>query len=86
MRIVSIKADQGEAKFAEEATRYFESDPSNYTYTKSDPEPGEYLAIRWNSYTVLVVKLDPDHDPGLYSTYPFINDDLPRLTPKPPAD
>ena len=82
MRIVSIESDKQEIEFARKATEYFQKNSWSYTYVDGNPKPGELFAIRWNPYTVLIIKLDDTHDPACYSTNSFIGCDLPKLEPK----
>jgi hypothetical protein len=83
MRIVDISKEKEAHDFAECATRYFAENPSCFTYANGDPTPGEFFAIRWNSFTVLVVRLDESFVPACYPTYQFIKADLPRLATNP---
>lgn len=82
MRIVDITAQEKEARFAKKATKDFDKNQTHFTFADGDPEAGKLLAIRWNPYTVLVIKLDPEHEPACYSIYPTLDHDLPKLTPK----
>ena len=83
MHVVNILDRQAEAAFAKEAVEYFAGEPKAYTYADGDPEPGKLLAIRWNLYTVLVVRLDETHDPACYPTNDFIGKDLPPMQTSP---
>lgn len=88
MKIIHISEEQENAKFAEEAANHFKSYPTSFTYAESDPTPGKLFAIRWNSSTVLIVKLHEDFEPLGYPTRQFFREDLPRLIdawyPRPP--
>jgi len=83
MRVVSITNQVHEAAFAKRAAAHFAKNPRHYTYAEHDPEPGKLLAIRWNSFTVLVVTLADDHVPALYPTHDLIQSDLPPLQGEP---
>lgn len=72
MRIVSVAVEKEEQEFAAKAAVAFAADPSLRTYAEDDPAPGEYLAIRWNPETVLIVKLDEAHEPAAYPVRQFI--------------
>lgn len=79
MRIISIHQNKEEEGFAQKAIEAMRDNPKLYTYAEGDPSAGRLLAIRWNPFTVLVVKLDEAHEPALYPTHDFIGDDLPPL-------
>jgi hypothetical protein len=81
MRIVYHNAEISAAEFARKAAEYFKENPRCYTYADRDPTPGEFFAIRWNPYTVLVVRLDEDWDPACYPLAQWKMDDLPPLKP-----
>lgn len=81
MTIVDIKKDQDAADFARAATHHFNSNPQSFTYAKADPTPGELLAIRWNPFTVLVLRIHEEDMIRLYSVYDFITTNLPKLKP-----
>ena len=81
MRIVCIKSEQDQAEFAKAAAAFFCENPKCFTYAKGDPSPGSLLAVRWNGYTVIVLKLDADHIPSLYPVQYLIGRDLPTLQP-----
>lgn len=79
MRIVNIAQDQAGAEFAGKAASAMAANPKLYTWAEGDPTAGELLAIRWNSFTVLVVRLDECCDVSLYATNQLIGEDLPPL-------
>lgn len=83
MRIVYTSHEQEQARFAEEAANYFRENPHSFTYADGDPEAGELFAIRWNSFTVLVVRLAEDFEPLCYPTVQFFSGDLPPLKGEP---
>jgi hypothetical protein len=83
MRIVNPSAEKEEADFARRATEAMNANPRLYTWAEDDPKPGEMLAIRWNPFTVLILRLDGEHVPALYSTSYFIAGDLPPLETSP---
>ena len=85
MRIVNIEKEVAQANFALRAAKAMQDNPRLYTFADSDPTPGELLAIRWNPYTVLVIKLDEAHIPSLYPTQDanMIKADLPPLQGEP---
>lgn len=62
----TYKCDQEkELKFAEEAAEAFSENKEYESYGVI--KAGEYLAIRWGlGDSVLVVRLDPDHQPTNY--------------------
>ncbi len=71
MKIVNLNAQFEEAAFAKEAHAYFRDHPEVNSYAKDDPEPGCFLALRWNRHTVLVLRLADDHEPACYDTSQF---------------
>ena len=85
MRIVNIEEEKKQADFALRAAKAMKDNPRLYTFADSDPTPGKLLAIRWNPYTVLVIKLDESHVPSLYPTQDanMIKSDLPPLQGEP---
>lgn len=85
MRVVNIASDQKVHDFAKKAAEEFAAHPTYYTYAESDPKPGELFAIRWNSYTVLVLRLDDDFEPACYPTHQLIGSDLPKFVASPIA-
>lgn len=70
-------------RFAEEATNYFNENPTVTTYAERDPEPGKFLALRWNSTAVLILKIAPEDEVSVYPVRQFIKSDLPKLQPTP---
>jgi hypothetical protein len=85
MRIVNIDEDAQQAAFAKLAAEAMSQNPRLYTFAEGDPSPGELFAIRWNPFTVLVLKLDDEHIPALYPTQNanMIMADLPPLKGEP---
>lgn len=81
MTIIDISRDKEAADFAQKAAEDFRDHPNHYTYAEGDPKAGEFFAIRWNSFTVLVVRLHEDEQVRLYTTHQLIKSDLPRLQP-----
>lgn len=79
MRIVSITDTKEEMEFAHCAAEHMAENPRLYTFANGDPQPGKLFAIRWNPFTVLVVKLDEMHEPACYPVGSFIGKDLPPL-------
>lgn len=79
MKTIYISTEKENATFAEQAANHFKSHPTAYTYAEADPTPGKLLAIRWNPYTVLIVKLHEDFEPLAYPTSQFFTGDLPPL-------
>ena len=82
MRIVNQTRDKAARDLAELAARYWLANPGTYTYADGDPAAGELLAIRWNSYTVMVVQLN-DEEPLLFETQTLIGAYLPRMEATP---
>ena len=78
MRIVNPSRDHAAQHFATAAAEYFKNDPKAYTYADGDPKAGMFLAIRWNSYTVMVVEL-AEQEPLLFPTSMLIGCDLPKM-------
>jgi len=78
MRIVNQTRDKAARDLAELAGRHFTDHPGSYTYADGDPAPGELMAIRWNSYTVMVIQLN-DEEPLLFPTANLGLPDLPRM-------
>jgi hypothetical protein len=76
---MDITQDKEIADFATKAAVAFSKNPAIYTWAISDPQAGHLLAIRWNSSHVMVVKLDPDMSPRLYSTWEMIACELPPI-------
>lgn len=83
MRIVSVAKTGEEIAFARRAVTHLSEHPSHYTFAEGDPAPGGLFAIRWNPFTVLVVKLDETHIPACYPVHEFIAKDLPPLQGEP---
>ena len=79
MKIIYHNNEKENAVFAEKAANYLRENPRCYTYAESYPEPGKLFAIRWNSFTVLVIRLAEDFEPLCYPTRQFFPDDLPPL-------
>jgi len=82
MHSVNIDDQLEQAIFAEKATKHFNDHPQSFTFAKDDPKAGELMAIRWNPYTVMIIRLHEDFDPQLYSVHQFIKTDLPKLQPR----
>ena len=66
-------------EFAEQAARHFKDNPSHTTYTTEEVKAGYLFAVRWNRDTVLVLQIDRDTEPELYSTWSLIESKLPPL-------
>lgn len=81
MRLVDIRKDMRAADFARAAAQHFAAHPSFYTYADGDPKPGELMAVRWNSFTVLVLEVGEDFEPSLYDTGALGVGRLPNLKP-----
>lgn len=81
MRIVNFTQDKEARDFAAKACICFKENPSYYVYTHGDPEAGKLMAVRWNSFTVLVVKLDDNFVPELHSASHYIKEDFANLLP-----
>lgn len=79
MKIIYISQEQENAKFAELAANEFKKNAKLYTFAESDPKPGKLMAIRWNPFTVLIIKLDEEYEPLAYPTSQFFQGDLPPL-------
>lgn len=79
MRIVSITDTKEELEFARKAVESMAANERHYTFAEGGPLPGKLFAIRWNPFTVLVVKLDEMHEPACYPVRAFIGKDLPPL-------
>jgi hypothetical protein len=86
MRVVSPNLDAEELAFAKLAAEKMRDNPRWYTFAEDDPEPGGLLAIRWNAFTVLVVRIDGESMPALYSTSHLIACDFPPLKGDPKAE
>ena len=69
-------------QFAETASKYFKENPHCYTYAEGDPAAGQLLAIRWNTMAVLILRVDGEFEPLIYTVRRFIGDDLPPLKPE----
>lgn len=82
MKIINIANEKKNAEFAEKAANHFRNNAQSYTYADDDPTAGELMAIRWNPFTVLIIRLSDDFEPRAYTTAQFFIGDLPRLTPK----
>lgn len=69
MRHTRLSEELEKIEFAKKAARYFSSHDKIYSYTNSEIEPGCYFALRWGAGDdcVLVVKLDEDFIPELYT-------------------
>jgi hypothetical protein len=83
MRIVFTHREKENEAFAAKAADWFKNNPKCYTYAEGDPKPGCLFAIRWNPYTVLIVKLDEEFEPLCYPTVQFFTGDLPPLVGEP---
>lgn len=69
MKIVSAHDIRDELAFMEGAANKFVTNPSMWSYSKGEIQPGCLLALRWGlgDDCVLVVKLDEFHVPTIYS-------------------
>lgn len=83
MKLINIDSQNEKNRFAEAATNYFNENSTATTYAKHDPEPGKFLALRWNSMAVLILKIDPEDEVSVYPVHQFIQSDLPKLQPTP---
>ena len=81
MTIVDIHKDKQAADLARRATEHFRDNPQSYTFADGDPKAGELMVIRWNPFTVLVLRIQEDEAIRLYSVHQFIPTDLPKLKP-----
>lgn len=81
MTIIDIERQRDEAEFARRAVEDFRDNPRHYTFAECDPEPGKLLAIRWNSFSILVIRLSDEHPVLNYGTHQFIQADLPPMVP-----
>lgn len=66
MRSTDLNETEREAAFAKQAASAFKLNPRLATF--GDPDKGSYIAIRWGLMDrgVLVLKIDPDHEPVNY--------------------
>lgn len=80
MKVMDLTQIRANEAFARKATDHFTAHPSHYTYAEGDPQPGELLAIRWNDFTVLIVKLDESFQPECWPVVQLIGTDLPKRT------
>jgi len=83
MREVFPEDEKEFAVFAETASKFFKEQNHCYTYAEEDPTQGQLLAIRWNPMAVLILRVDREFEPLIYTVRRFIGDDLPPLKPKP---
>jgi hypothetical protein len=81
MKLIDINSQNEKNSFAEAATKYFNENSTATIYAKNDPEPGKFLALRWNAMAVLILKIDPEDEVSIYPVYQFIQSDLPKLQP-----
>jgi hypothetical protein len=81
MKLIDIDSQNEKNRFAEAATNYFNENSTATTYAKNDPEPGKFLALRWNAMAVLILKIHPEDEVSIYPVYQFIQSDLPKLQP-----
>jgi hypothetical protein len=79
MTLIKIKDQQRQAEFAKKAAVCFAENDRAYTFTSGAVEPDEFFAVRWNSNTVLVLKLHEFHEQALYDTGQLIDGCLPPL-------
>ena len=79
MRTVNVQQQEEEADFAKRACRAFAENPKIYTFTDGDVKAGELLAIRWNTNTALILKLDDCFIPACYPCRQFAIPSLPPL-------
>lgn len=82
MTLINIQKDKECAEFARAAAECFRDHPYCFTYAVGDPKPGCLFAIRWNSFTVMVVRLDDEDLVRLYGSHDLIQQELPKLEPK----
>jgi len=68
MRQVNVQKQSEEEKFARLAAVRFSESPEMATFSEKPPAPGDFVAVRWGLCDdgVLVLKLDPAHDPANY--------------------
>lgn len=64
--LTTISEEKDRVAFAEQAASRFAEDSSLTTF--GNPEPGNFLAIRWgiDDSSVLVVKVDAEFQPRVY--------------------
>jgi hypothetical protein len=79
MRSIRICSQEESAVFARKASEHFRDNPRAYTFAEGDPVAGELMAIRWNSFAVLLIRLSEDSEPSIYATAQFFPGDLPPL-------
>jgi hypothetical protein len=55
-------------EFVQRAARYFRDNPTHWTYTDEEVEPGELFAVKWGADNdcVLIFKLDECFEPTIY--------------------
>ncbi len=83
MKVVNLTQIRASEAFVRKAAEHFNSHPSHYTYSEGDPKAGELFAVRWNAFTVLLVKLDEGFEPECWPSVQFVGTDFPKLQPTP---
>lgn len=84
MRIVRPTDDAEALTFAKTAAEHFASNPRHFTY--GEVTPGKSFAVRWNSHTVLVLKIDENSEVLLFDTWNALGmKELPTLQGEPPT-
>lgn len=83
MKVINLTQMKASEAFARKAAEHFKSHPTHYTYSEGDPKAGELFAVRWNDFTVLVVKLDEAYEPECWPCVQFVGGDLPKLKATP---
>lgn len=68
MTIINLEKNKEADDFAKKAAEHFRDNPPHFTYAESDPAPGHLFAIRWNPYTVLVIRLHDEEIVRLYAS------------------
>lgn len=82
MKIINPRQDAESQAFAKKAADTFRDKPELFTYADGDPVAGELFAIRWNPFTVLVIRLHGDFEPECHSVYNLGHKaDFPKLSP-----
>lgn len=82
-RVINLPEENNLRAFAQNAAECFKAKPWVNTYSENergqetDIQAGDYLAIRWNICTVMVLKVDESMHPRLYPTLYMIGGDLP---------
>ena len=65
MRMTYLDEEIDQHYFVRRAAAHFAEHPEHWTYADADPEPGQFLALRWGGRNdcVLLVKLDACFEP-----------------------